>query len=137
MQYALIISLAACLALSFRWRWAASLGVLLAALLFVSGLGTAMPSWLRAPPEGALLAASMAPKQAIYVWVQTDDGPRAYKLPWSEQQAQDLADAQRQAGKKGRVLLKSGSGRGVLADMARGEFRFEAEMFADPEKGQG
>ena len=137
MQYALIISLAACLALSFRWRWAASLGVLLAALLFVSGLGTAMPSWLRAPPEGTLIAASMAPKQAIYVWIQTEDGPRAYKLPWSEQEAQELSDAQRKAGKKGRVKVTGGSARGFFSDQEGGERRFEVEMFADPEKAAG
>ncbi|MDE2104726.1 MAG: hypothetical protein KGL39_46245 [Patescibacteria group bacterium] len=47
--------------------------------------------------------------EAIYVLIDGNP-PRYYKLPWSKGTAQHLQDAQRQAGKQGKVGMKAGSG---------------------------
>ena len=96
-----------------------------------------MPNWLRAPPEGTLIAASLAPKQAIYVGA---DGRRAARLQTADGERAGGAGAERRAawaGKKGRVKVTGGSARGFFSDQEGGERRFEVEMFADPEKAAG
>ncbi len=54
-------------------------------------------------PEAAVLSAKMEEDVAIYLWLAIDglDEPRAYRLPWSQQLAQQLQDAQRSAQQQG------------------------------------
>jgi hypothetical protein len=58
--------------------------------------------WVHRHAETAnLVGASTREGEAIYVWLQFPDSPepRAYRLPWSRQLAQQLQGAQQQAGK--------------------------------------
>jgi hypothetical protein len=58
--------------------------------------------WIhRHAPTANLLGASMREGEAIYVWIQLPEEtePRAYRLPWSRQLAQQLQGAQQQAEK--------------------------------------
>lgn len=64
----------------------------------------------RHAPKANLVGASMRENEAIYVWLQLPDEPepRAYRLPWSRQLAQQLQGAQAQAEKNGTgVEMKS------------------------------
>jgi len=49
----------------------------------------------RDPQHAQVLGSSMRENDAIYVWLQFDDGsePRAYRLPWSTEIAQQLQTA--------------------------------------------
>jgi hypothetical protein len=58
--------------------------------------------WIhRHAPAADLIGASMREGEAIYVWLQLPEEtePRAYRLPWSRQLAQQLQGAQAQAEK--------------------------------------
>jgi len=49
----------------------------------------------RQPQHAQVLGSSMRENDAIYLWLQFDDGsePRAYRLPWSTEAAQQLQTA--------------------------------------------
>ena len=56
----------------------------------------------RAKPEARLIGASLQEGEAIYIWLQTPESPepRAYRLPWSKETANQLQQAQRAAKKR-------------------------------------
>ena len=56
--------------------------------------------------EATLLASRLDEDKAIYVWLEFDGVPmpRAYAMPWSQQRAQELQDAQRAAEKNGSTV---------------------------------
>lgn len=63
-------------------------------------LGFAMPiEWEMFPPGELELAAPPVFDEgtAIYLWVKTPDGPKAYRAPWSLEAAKQLFAAQREA----------------------------------------
>lgn len=70
---------------------------------FVSLLSRPKPvalEWLEHHKDDTtLLAAQMAENEAIYLWVEVAglDQPRAYALPWSEETARELHEAQQKA----------------------------------------
>lgn len=49
--------------------------------------------------EASVLGSSIREGQAIYLWLKMPEAgePRAYRLPWSREMAQQLQDAQREA----------------------------------------
>lgn len=57
--------------------------------------------------QAKLLAASLQEGQAIYVWLQIDGSPepRAYALPWSMEEAQQLQDALSEAQSNGTGVM--------------------------------
>ena len=63
-------------------------------------------------PEATVLGATWREDKAIYLWLRFDDSlePRAYVLPWSRTQAQQLQGAMRQANTNGSsVRYQSGT----------------------------
>jgi len=53
--------------------------------------------------DAIVTASVLREKQAIFLWLQVQgvDEPRAYRLPWSEQMAVELHEAQREAEQEG------------------------------------
>jgi len=78
------------------WRWAALYAFLMTASLAgaVEMMGGPKPIWLewRDTSEMQVLGAHYEPEVAIYVWVLTDK-PRAYVLPWSDENARKMQEA--------------------------------------------
>ena len=56
--------------------------------------------------EATLLASRLDEGKAIYLWLEIDGvaAPRAYAMPWNQQHAQELQDAQRAAAKNGSLV---------------------------------
>jgi hypothetical protein len=86
------------------WHWqrtaSAALFMLLVAVVYGGSaelLGRPKPLRLewRDPQHAQVLGSSMRENEAIYVWLQFDDGsePRVYRLPWSIETAQQLQTA--------------------------------------------
>ena len=81
----------------------ASLFIVLVAIVYGGAaeiLGRPKPlrmEW-RDAQQAKVLASSMRENEAIYLWLQFDDGtePRAYRIPWSMQAAQQLQNATRE-----------------------------------------
>ncbi|MCG8355530.1 MAG: hypothetical protein MI920_08175 [Kiloniellales bacterium] len=76
--------------------------------------------------ETKVIAAKMEEDVAIYIWIDREGAsdPRAYKLPWDEQMARELHEAQRTAEQEGgsvRVRLRQ------AAERIEGERMFYAE----------
>jgi len=78
----------------------ASLFVILVVVVYAGSaelLGRPKPLRLewRNAEHAQVLGSSMRENEAIYLWLQFDDGsePRAYRLPWSMQAAQQLQTA--------------------------------------------
>jgi hypothetical protein len=59
--------------------------------------------------EATVLGASMKEDEAIYLWLAIEglDEPRAYVMPWSQEMAQQLQDAQRAAEAEGNGVRMS------------------------------
>jgi hypothetical protein len=59
--------------------------------------------------EAAVIATSMKEEEAIYLWLGLEglDEPRAYVLPWNQEMAQQLHDAQRAAEAEGNGVRMS------------------------------
>lgn len=72
--------------------------------------------WARpAPEDTTVLASSLKEQEAIFLWLEVAglEEPRAYRLPWDEQLARQLHDAQRAARQKGgnvRMRMRAGEG---------------------------
>lgn len=64
--------------------------------------------WYRASAEDAnVIAATMIEGEAIYLWLRVpqDSEPRSYRMPWSEEAARQLAEAQHAAESNGREVM--------------------------------
>jgi hypothetical protein len=59
--------------------------------------------WLGSSKEATVLAGQVAEGDALYVWLQLDgsEEPRAYRLPWSQQAAEELNKALDEASRNG------------------------------------
>lgn len=59
--------------------------------------------WERAAPEATVLAGQIREEEGIYLWLLLEENaePRAYRLPWNRDQAQQLQDALRAAQEQG------------------------------------
>lgn len=57
-------------------------------------------------PEATVLGVSMEEKKAIYLWLRFDGEvePRAYVLPWSQEKAQQVQKAMREARRNGTAV---------------------------------
>lgn len=70
-----------------------------------AALGLPKPYWLGLPDTAdvEVIAATWDEGKAIWVWVREPDssGPRAYALPWNEQQASKIHEELERAGKDG------------------------------------
>lgn len=53
----------------------------------------------RHAPQATVLAATYVENEAIFLWLALEgvDGPRAYRLPWSREAAEQLQEAMREA----------------------------------------
>lgn len=51
--------------------------------------------------ELRVIAAQVVPEEAIYLWVDDDMAPLAYRIPWSDEAAQQLGDALTEARNRG------------------------------------
>ena len=62
--------------------------------------------WLSRADEATVLAGSFREGAGIYIWLQLEESaePRAYRLPWSREQAQQLQEALRQAEENGTAV---------------------------------
>jgi hypothetical protein len=62
--------------------------------------------WLDRADEATVLAGTIREGAGIYVWLQLDatEEPRAYRLPWSREQAQQLQEALEEAEKNGSAV---------------------------------
>jgi len=86
--------------------------------------------WLRsAEVEPRVLSSQMVEDVAIYLWVAHEglDAPRSYVLPWSEETARELHEAQQQAEENGTEVRVNMT---VVQEQQQGERAF----FADPQK---
>jgi hypothetical protein len=116
--FALAAVLAAVLASIAVWAprgLALKVGALACAALFmpVAYLGlsdllsrpkpVAMEWWLGEADEATVLGSQMREGDSLYVWLQLDGErePRAYRLPWSQQMAQQLQQALEKAQRDG------------------------------------
>lgn len=64
--------------------------------------------WLAAPDEDAkVVAAYMDEDEAIYLWLKLagEGEPRAYRMPWHEQRARELHEAQQAAEQAGTEVV--------------------------------
>lgn len=111
--------------------------LVLAALLMATAyasmaelLGNPKPvsmEWARAAEaEAVVLGSTVREGEAIYLWLQFDGiaAPKAYVLPWDRNTAQQLQDAQRQAGEQGTDLRMR---RPLSVERNSGEAVFYAE----------
>jgi hypothetical protein len=118
------------------WQRTASAGlfVVLVAIVYAGAaeiLGRPKPlrmEW-RDPQHAKVLASSMRENDAIYLWLQFDNGaePRAYRLPWSIEAAQQLQTATQQG---------EASGTGVQMTMTAGDRGLderEPKFYAEPQ----
>lgn len=55
--------------------------------------------------SATVISAVTIEDEAIWLWLQSDDGPRSYVMPWSETKARELHEAQRQARESGQDLI--------------------------------
>ncbi len=63
--------------------------------------------WLhRQLPQATVISARMAENQGIYLWLELEgvEEPRAYALPWSQELARQIHQAQRAAEKRGSAV---------------------------------
>jgi hypothetical protein len=106
---------------------------------FVELLGKPKPvtlEWARdAARQATVLGASLQEGKAIYLWVRLEESlvPRAYVLPWSRRQAEQLQDAMRQAEANGSAVRMRGLAE-VSQDSERSLFYAEPQP-ALPPKG--
>jgi hypothetical protein len=97
-----------------RKIWVRASAVALVAAISVSGyltltemLSRPKPmslAWAeRAVAEAEVLGSTFIEGEAIFVWLRLPDNPepRAYRLPWNQQQAQQLQDAMNEATEEG------------------------------------
>lgn len=97
-----------------RRAWVRCWAVGLSGIIFVSGYMTLTDmlsrpkpmslAWAEASVASAdVLGSTFVEGEAIYVWLRLPGSmePRAYKLPWNDQQAQQLQDALNEAGETG------------------------------------
>lgn len=79
-----------------------------AALIELKGLPkpTYLEWWQSNAEEAAVLGSLMREGQGIYLWLKLADidEPRSYVLPWSQELAQELQDALRQAEENGTAV---------------------------------
>jgi hypothetical protein len=59
--------------------------------------------WMAHAEEATVLASQVREGEALYLWLQVEgsDEPRAYRLPWNQDLAQQLQDASREAENNG------------------------------------
>ena len=112
----------------------ASLFIVLVAIVYGGAaeiLGRPKPlrmEW-RDAQQAKVLASSMRENEAIYLWLQFDDGtePRAYRIPWSIQAAQQLQSATREG---------EANGTGVQMTLTAGDYGLderEPKFYAEPQ----
>jgi hypothetical protein len=116
--FAVAVLLASALAAIGIWAprklWLKASALIVTALLSVTAyasyadlLGKPKPvslEWAaRHAPEATVLAASLRENEAIFVWLEFEGAsdPRAYALPWSQQAADQLQQAMREAEENG------------------------------------
>lgn len=133
---AVLVAILANIALWSPRRLRVKLGALVTAAVFlplgyvaiVSLLGLPKPldlEWF--PPsedDTTVLASQLREDEAIYIWVQRPDAvePRAYVLPWSEQLARQLHEAQRSAETEGGTVQANLKAKKKNADPAERMF---------------
>ena len=63
----------------------------------------ALEWWLAHADEATVLGSQMREGQSLYLWLQVDGEaePRAYRLPWDQQTAQQLQNALEEAQRNG------------------------------------
>jgi hypothetical protein len=84
----------------------------------VDGLGEPKPIWLEWRDLGEIEVAGtqFSPNEAIYLWTRTTP-PLAYALPWSDDAARRLQEAERKANDEGApgLIVKRGATYGELS----------------------
>jgi len=116
--FALAAGIAAVLASIAIWaprRLAVRVGAVACAFLFMplayAGMGdllgrpkpVALEWWLHQAEEATVLGSQMREGESLHLWLQLEGEaePRAYRLPWSQQMAQQLQQALEQAQRNG------------------------------------
>ena len=81
------------------------------------------------PDSSSIVASQLREGQAIYLWLirDGDDTPLAYQLPWSEELARQLHEAQREASQTGQQVRMRDPRDGHHAEGER-------VFYADPQK---
>lgn len=120
--FAVTVLLAAVLASIAVWsprRLLVRAGALVLAVLFMpvawASLGELMSRpkpasfewWQRQAPQATVLASQLREGDGVYLWLQLDGivEPRAYRLPWDREVAQQLEKAQAEAERNGTPLV--------------------------------
>lgn len=67
--------------------------------MILGSLGNPKPLWAGCglTKESTVLGYSLVEGRAIYLWIDTDSAPLSCQLPWSEQQAAQINDADQRA----------------------------------------
>lgn len=116
--FAVAVMLAAALAAVSIWAprklWVKSTALALTALLSASAYASYADLLSKPKPvslewaqrhvaEATVLAATMRENEAIYLWLEFEgvSSPRAYALPWTQQAAEELQKAMREAEENG------------------------------------
>ncbi len=116
--FAVAVLLAAALAAISIWSprrlWVKGFALALTALLSASAYASYADLLSKPKPvslewaqrhagEATVLAATMRENEAIYIWLELEgvSSPRAYALPWSQQAAEQLQQAMREAEENG------------------------------------
>ncbi len=112
---------------------AATLFVVLVAVVYGGSaelLGRPKPMGLewRDAQQAQVLGSSMRENDAIYLWLQFDDGsePRAYRLPWSIETAQQLQTATQEGDANGTGVQMTMNGEAGLDER-------EPKFYAEPQ----
>ena len=109
--------------------WTSAIYTFLVCLFLFIGsenIGKPKPLWteLRDLNGAIVIAAVPVEDEAIYIWVIKDGPPIAYVLPWSDEKAQELQDAMREAAANNtHVVVEEGGGGG---EDSLGEFSVHA-----------
>ena len=137
LAFALLLGAFIFLVLPQGQRWqrgaAATLFAVLVAVVYAGSaelLGRPKPLRLewRDAEHAQVLGSSMRENEAIYLWLQFDDGsePRAYRLPWSIQAAQQLQTAMQEGEANGTSVQMTMTGEAGLD-------KREPKFYADPQ----
>ena len=87
-------------------------------------------------PEATVLAAKLEEGEAIYLWLAMEESthPRAYVLPWNENMAKQLFEAEREAEANGTNLKMRLPFDGISEEMEQ-KFYAEPQPALPPKKG--
>lgn len=123
-----------------RWRTYTFLGFL--ATIFLSGAGILVsqgwssPCWMLLPGKYNIIGYTFIPEKVIYLFLDTEYGPKTCSLPWSTEKAEELQKNEEEGGSEFEIGFGDGLGIPGVGDGGEPEIIQRPKQEHPPKEGE-